>query len=238
MADGARGLAGKSVRYPVADRKRPRMTPRTEAETQPRPRSCSNWRSFDDHQSLNQAIRKGAAMQGNQMVVGLCALMFSISSCSKGGKGVSEADEAVRLIRVKIPSAHLLEHQPRWHPVSPPLPETEPLDLMKLSPKEFLEELTLRTQPVSLRYNHYGWIELEDVDQILHLIDSDQACAAVVMQYASSYDPSARSTVGVEARFIIAGYVLGVYPPSLTSSTDFGPEVEEWINERRKQQRH
>ncbi|MCB1634964.1 MAG: hypothetical protein KDI51_10275 [Xanthomonadales bacterium] len=60
-----------------------------------------------------------------------------------------------------------------------------------------------------------GWVQRDDVAELINLIDSTQPCSGVVLAVSSRL--RVHSTLGDEAAFLVEGYRQGRYPPGLTS---------------------
>ncbi len=85
----------------------------------------------------------------------------------------------------------------------------------------------------------YGCIELKYIPELIDLLHSAEKCLPVVMS-ASSYWPTAPSTVGHEAAYLIEGFRRGGYPSQLNSTGWPGTDQErrrfdEWVYSFRKQ---
>lgn len=66
------------------------------------------------------------------------------------------------------------------------------------------------------------WVTISDVRKLATKLDSTEPCRSV-WSAASSFCPG-KSTVGEQAAYLIYGYKLGYFPPSLTSSACGSPE--------------
>jgi hypothetical protein len=83
----------------------------------------------------------------------------------------------------------------------------------KLSPIEFLD--FLKSQPgvaVLVFNNTRNWIREDDIEPLIHRLDSPAPCAGVAT-LLSSYLPHHRSTEGHEAGCLIEGFRQNSYPP-------------------------
>ncbi len=115
------------------------------------------------------------------------------------------------------------------------------------SPKEFLDRLASRESELITvsEQPHEGWLSRDDVEELLPYIFSEEPATGVNSSLSSNLpmerteDGSfaiATSTVGREASFLIDGFRLGKYPPTLCSQSyyDHDPEALEawWQSER------
>lgn len=89
------------------------------------------------------------------------------------------------------------------------------------TPSAALDHIVVAPRPhaadvscVSINGAPKNWLTLDSLLPILGRLD-DRTPATVVKHYADSQLPSSSSTVGVEARRMIVGYVTGHYPPLL-----------------------
>jgi len=104
--------------------------------------------------------------------------------------------------------------QINWH-------KTSPLDFLKFlkENKDFAVFMGYTNLPAQ------DWISEEDVDMLIHYINSSDEAAPVSSEKAERLVKSG-STVGREAMFLIAGFISKRYPPELCSVYDFYPEPE------------
>ena len=70
-----------------------------------------------------------------------------------------------------------------------------------------------------------NFVQEEDLAGLVQLLDSIEPAAHAVL-LISSYAPQGASTVGHEAAYLLEGYRVGVYPPSL-GSYNFTPNYAE-----------
>ena len=81
-----------------------------------------------------------------------------------------------------------------------------------------------------------GWVKEEDVPLLLELLDSKESCPNQMSARSSWWDER-RSTVGIEAAWLIQAFRVGRFPPGLNSSNR-GPdpaELRRWWQERKEQ---
>ena len=85
-------------------------------------------------------------------------------------------------------------------------------DWQNRSPVEFLEFLKTVEGPCFVVCGlHCGWITESDRAELAQLTSSKESCASVAHSLSSYHPP--RSTVGLEAMFLLQGYSAGCYPP-------------------------
>lgn len=91
------------------------------------------------------------------------------------------------------------------------------LEVYSEDPRTFLENLEHTDYPVVVRQIQSTWISADSLQSLVPLLDSNRPCAPVVYVDSSDPPPSGRSTIGLEACFIVQGYRDKFYPPELSS---------------------
>jgi hypothetical protein len=106
------------------------------------------------------------------------------------------------------------------------------IDYNSVSPMEFLELLKQNPGKIyTVLISPEGWIRLGDVQELVKHVDSDEPCARVVSVLSSYFPIEERySTVGIEAMFLIEGFLKGSYPPAL-HSVSFDKKSADWYKD-------
>lgn len=110
----------------------------------------------------------------------------------------------------------------------------EQFDFQHNGPVAFLAFLRTAKTPFSVAGLHKGWLQPNDIPALLEHVSSTEPCALVVMGSAS-YVPLERSTIGVEALFLLDGLRTGTFPPTLHSHA-YDPKSREQIRRWARQQ--
>ncbi len=99
----------------------------------------------------------------------------------------------------------------------------EGIDWSNTSPIGFLNILKSgRRGGVHIEEAPKNWILDGHLNRLMQLIDSNDPAAPVVSK-RSSYYPFTSSTVGNEAMYLIEGFIMKKYPPTISSVYDFKP---------------
>lgn len=90
------------------------------------------------------------------------------------------------------------------------------------TPLEFLADLAKNPdQPVTILSVPEGWITHSDAEKLILLANVNAPAAPVVSALSSFYPFQESSTVGNEALYLLEGYHIGKYPPTLCSIGSF-----------------
>jgi len=136
-------------------------------------------------------------------------------------------------ISVIVSINYLLSQQPSENQT-----EFKQTNWSKIDPLNFLNLLKKHPEkPYTIvNYPPQDWIKEKHVSKLILMINSKEPASPVVAVISSYYPFNQTSTVGNEAMFLIEGFKIGRYPPSLCSLYYFKGNPEEyrkWWEERK-----
>lgn len=118
------------------------------------------------------------------------------------------------------------ENQINWNEITP-LEFLESLKQEKALEIVEGEEFSARDYILEIwNYPTEDWIKKEDIYELIKLIDSQETTKSIYVPLSSCL--GGQTTIGHEVMFLIEGYKQKVYPPEMSSSCYFKPNVEEY----------
>ncbi len=197
--------------------------------------------------ALNQCVETAAARgeAWTRTPIGIIGYLFGVSGeCVVAGEGAPDSTTTASMPTVTFrPAREGLPYPDRWlaatlRPVADGTWRIAALDVADSTgrprrtqgfvlggppfnfgsrgPLEFLEYLRNQKRRSVAVIAPRDWIKEKDLPGLVALVDSPDSCAAVISPLSSAMART-RSTVGIEAAYLIEGYRAGTYPPGLVS---------------------